>query len=490
MAKIVPMPRQGNTVESCVLVGWRIREGSAVKAQDILCDVETDKAVFEVAAGFDGTLLKLLAAEGDDVPVLAPIAVIGEAGEDWQVAVGGGANSGGAAADASRGTLAGGGAAAAASGSVPAAKAAPAIATGPASELRAAPSMSAPMPVEAAPHAAQGASQAGESAPGVSPRARALAAKEAIRAEGLPGSGPGGRIIERDVQAAAEARGPLTAAARSASAQAGSALAAPAGGSGPGGRIRLSDLEARSGAGAAPTPALPADEYVDTPIKGIRKLIAERMRDSLATTAQYTLHASAPAERLQALRARMKAAPAALGMNGVTVGDIVLYLASRVLKGHPNCNALKLGDTLRSYTRVHLGLAVDTPRGLMVPVIRNADLLSLSEISAEAKRLAAACVEGRAQPDELSGSTFTVSNLGSLGVDYFTPVINAPEVCVLGVGAILPKALVKADGSYELAPAIGLSLSSDHQLVDGAPAARFLKDLCAAIADADLWISK
>lgn len=482
MAKLVPMPRQGNTVESCVLVGWRVQEGATVKAQDILCDVETDKAVFELAAGFDGTVLKLLAAEGDDVPVLQPIAVIGEAGEDWQVAVGGVASSGGASDVAVS-------AATTASGSAPAAKAAPAIAAGLASELRAAPAMSAPRPESSGQAAAQGANQAGESAPGVSPRARALAAKEAIRPEELAGSGPGGRIIERDVRAAAEARGPLSAAARSA-AQATGAPSAPIEGSGPGGRIRLSDLEASARSGGAPKAAPLPDEYADTPIKGIRKLIAERMRDSLATTAQYTLHASAPAERLQALRARMKAAPAALGMNGITVGDIVLYLVSRALKDYPYCNAVKLGDTLRSYTRVHLGMAVDTPRGLMVPVIRDADLLSLSQISAEAKRLAAACVEGKAQPDELSGSTFTVSNLGSLGVDYFTPVINAPEVCVLGVGAILPKAMVKADGSYALAPAIGLSLSSDHQVVDGAPAARFLQALCSAVADADLWISK
>ncbi|HAE21813.1 MAG TPA: 2-oxo acid dehydrogenase subunit E2 [Spirochaetaceae bacterium] len=462
MAKLVPMPRQGNTVESCVLVGWRLQEGAAVKAQDILCDVETDKAVFEVAAGFDGTLLKLLVAEGDDVPVLQPIAVIGEAGEDWQV----GANSGGVSSAA---TAAG----------------------GPSPDAQAAPSMSAPAPEAHRPQAAQ----AGAASAGVSPRARALAAKEAIRTDELAGSGPGGRVIERDIRAAIETRGPLSAAARSAAAQAGATLSPALEGSGPGGRIRLTDLEAAARPARNAAPALGAaaalsDDYLDTPIKGIRKLIAERMRDSLATTAQYTLHASAPAERLQALRARMKAAPEALGMNGVTVGDIVLYLVSRVLKDYPNCNALKLGDTLRSYARVHLGLAVDTPRGLMVPVIRNADLLSLSQISDEAKRLAAACVEGKAQPDELSGSTFTVSNLGSLGVDYFTPVINAPEVCVLGVGAILPKAITKADGSYELAPAIGLSLSSDHQVVDGAPAARFLKALCAAVADADLWISK
>jgi pyruvate dehydrogenase E2 component (dihydrolipoamide acetyltransferase) len=186
----------------------------------------------------------------------------------------------------------------------------------------------------------------------------------------------------------------------------------------------------------------------------------------------------------------MKASPEALGLGGVTVGDIVLYVTSRVIKGHPLCNSLKVGDTVKTFERVHLGLAVDTPRGLMVPVIRNADLLSLEQISAEAKRLAAACIAGSANPDELSGSTVTVSNLGALGVDYFTPVINAPEVCVLGVGAILPKPFAAADGSYAIEPAIGLSLTSDHQVVDGAPAARFLRDLCAAFADADLWIAK
>ena len=230
--------------------------------------------------------------------------------------------------------------------------------------------------------------------------------------------------------------------------------------------------------------------FTETPIRSIRKVIADRMRESLATTAQFTLHASAPAGRLQELRARMKASQPSLGMGGVTVGDIVLFVASRVIKDHPNCNSIKVGDTVKSFGRVHLGLAVDTPRGLMVPVIRNADMLSLRQISTEAKRLAAACVEGKASPDELSGSTFTVSNLGSLGVDYFTPVINAPEVCVLGVGAILPKPFAAPDGSYTIGPAIGLSLTSDHQVVDGAPAARFLKDLCAAMADADLWVAR
>jgi pyruvate dehydrogenase E2 component (dihydrolipoamide acetyltransferase) len=490
------MPRQGNTVESCVLVGWHAKEGASIAAADLLCEVETDKAVFEVPAGFDGTILKLLVAEGDDVPVLDPIAVIGEAGEDWKSAV---PSAGATASAAPTATPAPAASTPAAASAPAAATPAAAPATTPAPAAQAAPQTTAPALADSA-------------ASGVSPRARALAAHEAVNPLGLAGSGPGGRVLEKDVRAAVEARGMLSASARDAAA---GSLAGPVQGSGPGGRILLADLEkaaalapaaagtpaaadaSSQGMTASGTAAFPAaagldfpGAFTETPIKSIRKVIADRMKQSLATTAQYTLHASAPAARLQGLRARMKASPAALGLGGVTVGDIVLYITSRVLKAHPTCNSLKLGDTVKTFERVHLGLAVDTPRGLMVPVIRNADLLSLEQISSEAKRLAAACIEGKAAPDELSGSTFTVSNLGALGVDYFTPVINTPEVCVLGVGAILPKPQVEADGSYAIGPALGLSLTADHQVVDGAPGARFLKDLCAALADADLWIAK
>ena len=487
MAKLVTMPRQGNTVESCVLVHWRAAEGAKLSAADILCDVETDKAVFEVPAGFDGVVLKLLAAEGDDVPVLAPIAVLGEAGDDWTKAV-----SGGAATTASASTEA-----------EPKAPATPSV-----QEVV---SAAAPIQSPDARLAATAPASQAQASVGISPRARELAFHEAFNPAALAGSGPGGRVIERDVKSALEARGPLSAAARSAAA---GGATVPQAGTGPGGRILLADIEAAAfaagsaggasglatsaggtqsvavtGMAGAMDPGFPG-AFTETPIRSIRKVIADRMRESLATTAQFTLHGSAPAGRLQALRARMKASQPSLGMSGVTVGDIVLFVASRVLKDHPNCNSLKIGDTVKTFERVHLGLAVDTPRGLMVPVIRNADLLSLQQISAEAKRLAAACVEGKASPDELSGSTFTVSNLGALGVDYFTPVINTPEVCVLGVGAILPKPFVAPDGSYSMEPAIGLSLTSDHQVVDGAPAARFLKDLCAAMADADLWVAR
>lgn len=455
MAVVVPMPRQGNTVESCVLVSWRVREGERVSASDVLCEVETDKAVFEVASPADGVVLKLLAAEGDDVPVLAAIAAIGEAGEAWEASPAPGAS----------------------------ASAAPAPRTAsPAEAAPAFPPAGAPLPAGAE------ASSAGP-ARGVSPRARALAAKEAVDAAGLEGSGPGGRVIERDVRAAAEARPPLGAAARSAVS---GGAAVPATGGGIGGRVLLSDLAgaapAALAASAAPGEAAFPGPFAETQVKGIRKVIADRMRDSLATTAQFTLHASAPAGRLRDLRARFKAAGEDLA--GVTIGDLVLFVVSRVLAKHPACNARKEGDLVKTYERVHLGHAVDTPRGLMVPVIRNADRLGLARLSAEAKRLAALCVEGKATPDDLHGSTFTVSNLGALGVDYFTPVINAPEVCVLGVGALLPKAAWAEDGTAEIVPSIGLSLTSDHQVVDGAPAARLLRDLCAAMADADLWLAR
>jgi pyruvate dehydrogenase E2 component (dihydrolipoamide acetyltransferase) len=219
------------------------------------------------------------------------------------------------------------------------------------------------------------------------------------------------------------------------------------------------------------------------------------MHQSLAESAQLTLNSSAPAVRLQTLRARMKGSPEELGFAKVTVNDLVLYAVSRTLPRFPFMNALKIEDTLRTYERVHLGVAVDTPRGLMVPVIRNANLLSLRQISGEAKRLAAACQKGGVSPDELSGSTFTVTNLGSLGVASFTPILNAPEVGILGVCNIelKPVALDGADDEdgcgVRFLPHIGLSLTINHQVVDGAPAARFLKALGEAVADIDLTLA-
>jgi pyruvate dehydrogenase E2 component (dihydrolipoamide acetyltransferase) len=471
------MPRQGNTVESCVIVEWKVKEGDTVSDDTAICDVETDKAVFDVPAGGQGVVLKLLWEAGDDVPVLEPIAVIGQPGEDWAAAL----------EKAAGGRLSG-----------PDLSGVTAETATPAGEQ--------PAKASAAPPRVQYATAVGT--PGerlpVSPRARNLADKEGVSTAGIPGSGPGGRVIERDIAAVLQSSPALTAAARAALREraglAGGSL--PQEGSGLGGRITAEDIARAGKTGAAEAaasggterafpqiPELGEGSVTETPIKGIRKLIADRMFRSLSESAQFTLNAAAPALRLQELRARMKGSGEGLGLSQITVNDLILFAVSRTLPRFPFMNAHKIGDTLKTFERVHLGVAVDTPGGLMVPVIRNANLLSLREISGEAKRLAAACQDRKISPDQLSGSTFTVTNLGSLGVSGFTPVLNAPELGILGVCGIELKPVAgDGGGDIRFLPHINFSLTINHQVVDGAPAARFLKALGETVADIDLWL--
>ena len=460
MAHVLIMPRQGNTVESCIITDWKVKEGDPVTAETTACEVETDKASFEVPAGAAGTVLKLLFAAGDDVPVLKPIAVIGTAGEDWKAAVGEKAQE-----ISHKGTEA-----------------------------------QRNAPVFESSSANLRASTYGSKAPTfgsmlrdensemhISPRARNLAGKEALPLETVPGTGPGGRIIERDVEAALQNKPPLTAAAKAAG-----AVAVPSIGTGIGGRVTTADLAA-SPLSTPPSPLPSEGKITETPIKGIRKVISDRMLKSLSESAQFTISASAPAAKLQEFRMGVKSQGSLaeeLGVSKITINDLVLFAVARTLPRFTYMNAHKTGETIKTFERVHLGFAVDSPRGLMVPVIRNANLLSLAQISSEAKRLATACQNGTANPDELSGSTFSVSNLGSFGVTGFTPVLNMPEVAVLGVCGIELKPVADSgtDG-VRFEPHIGFSLTINHQVVDGAPAARFLKALCDAVAHIDLLLA-
>ena len=458
MASILIMPRQGNTVESCIIVDWKVKEGDEVTSETTACEVETDKASFEVPAGAAGKILKLLWNAGDDVPVLSPIAVIGKAGEDWQAAISKEGAVKSEAGDCS-----------------PNNDASPALSSADSGGK---------------PHQQ---SQASGSQPAISPRARSLAEKEALPFQTVSGTGPEGRIIERDVLEALEKRPALTAAAKAAGAE-----EVPPLGSGIGGRVTAEDLS-RSSVQVAPASAHQAPPrgegtITETPIKGIRKVICDKMLKSLAESAQFTLNASASVSKLQEIRSRIKDArdfSEEFGLSKITVNDLILFAASRVLPRYNYMNAHKTGEIIKTFERVHLGMAVDTPRGLMVPVIRNADLLSLAQISSEAKRLAAACQNGAAKPDEISGSTFTVSNLGSLGITSFTPVLNAPEVAILGVCGIEMKPVPEdaQGGGCRFEPHIGFSLTINHQIVDGAPAARFLKALCGAVSNIDLLLA-
>jgi pyruvate dehydrogenase E2 component (dihydrolipoamide acetyltransferase) len=221
----------------------------------------------------------------------------------------------------------------------------------------------------------------------------------------------------------------------------------------------------------------------------VRKIIADRMLASLAGSAQLTYTATAPAAALLALRARFKDSDPAWGLNAVTSGDLVGYAFVRTLARHPGLNAHVEDGVWRRFERVHLSIAVDTPRGLLVPVVRDADTLSLTEFAAESKRVAQAAIAGSIDPDYLTGGTITVSNLGAFGIESFTPILNAPQVAILGVNAIVPRATLKPDGSPGVEQVIAFSLTADHRVLDGADAARFLKDLCHAVRDLDLVLA-
>jgi len=446
MATAVIMPRQGQSVESCIIGMWHKKVGERVAAGDDLFTYETDKAAFDETAKVDGELLAVFFAEGDDVPCLTNVCVIGEKGEDISAFVPSGVD---AAAD---GTPVSG-----AENEVPVAL--------PVAEARAEPV----------------ADVAGLS---ISPRAKTLARKSNADLRAVAPSGPKGRVIERDIRA-------LVDSGRIATGAAGEEYAAGIVGTGVGGRVSVADVERSKNA-----PDLP-DTYEEKH-SHIRKLIAKSMNLSLSTMAQLTYNASFDATDVLGFRARLKMAREsgmgeqlgiALADAGITINDIILYAVSRVVRAHRVCNAHFHDDRMVYFNRVNLGMAVDTPRGLMVPTIFKADQLSLAEISAQAKSLAAECQKGTISPDKLKDGTFTVTNLGSLGIESFTPVINPPQTAILGVNC-LTTAVRDINGTAVPFPAISLSLTCDHRAVDGAPAARFLKDLRAALENFSLLLTQ
>lgn len=442
MATIVVMPQLGNSVESCIIVEWMIAEGDTVAVDQTLASIETDKSTMEVPSTAEGTVLKLLWEEGDEVPVKDPLIIVGEPGEDI-------------------------------SGLVPGGDAAPVEADAPA-EQTAAPEQAAPA---FATERATGA---------VSPRARALAASNGVDASAIAeGSGPHGRVIERDVAAAIAAGPVLTSAARAAGVSATE-------GTGIGGRVSVADAgRAPEAAPAAAAPVAAADfpgASTSAPLKGVRKVVAKRMMESLTSTAQLTLNTTANAAGILAMRKKVKNADEALGLNKITLNDLVCFAVSRTLLKYPVFNAHLEDGVLTEFEQVHLGFACDTPRGLLVPVIRSAQALGLKAFSDEAKRLAGGAIDGSLSPDFLSGGTFTVSNIGSFGIETFTPVINLPQTAILGVGAITPRPIVAADGTIGVEQRLNLSLTIDHQVIDGADGARFLRDLVAAIENIDVTV--
>lgn len=451
------MPKAGNSVEECILGAWRINVGDTVKRGDIIAEAETDKTSIEIEATASGEVLALLGAEGDLVPVLTAICLVGPAGTDVS-----------------------GYKAASAEAPVAAAAEAPKAVT----------------PAEAP--AAASASQAPATAGGhLSPRARKFVAEHPFVMGEIAGSGAQGRVIESDVIAAYQSSPHLTPAA---AAMVAAGAKAPSTGTGSNGEITAEDIEnfakgvvaaPAPSAAAAPAPAAPVkaegdDVITEKPFSRIRTVIAKRLQESLQTMAQYTLNCEADVTGLLSLRKRIKASGEKLGLANINIGDMVMYAVIRTLQQVPELNGEFSDNVVKLHSAVHMGFACDTPKGLLVPVLHHSDKMSLAEMCKQVKSLAKSANAGNLAPDLMNGATFTVSNLGSFGIINFTPVISAPQIAMLGVGKTLLRPVRRADGTVEYRDYMQFSLTMNHMVVDGAPGARFLQTLCANIENFEL----
>jgi pyruvate dehydrogenase E2 component (dihydrolipoamide acetyltransferase) len=421
------MPRLGNTVEDCLLAAWRKHKGDAVAAGEVIAEIETDKTNFDLTAPVDGVLVETFFEEGALVPVFTVICAIGSMGENVN-------DLRPKSPDATREPRV----------AVPAAEPS-ATAASPAPDSNG-------VPIESA---------------RLSPRARRFAREHDFHPGTVDGTGPGGRVLEGDLRRLMHSSPrPLSATAEPSEAAQVASAAGP-------------------GAGAQETAGLVISTDRGASVarmSSMRQRIASRLKESLSSTAQYTLNGSANASGLLAVRKKMKASPP---VEEVNINDLVVFCTVRALLQVPDLNAELVDGVLYRHASVHIGFACDTDRGLVVPVVPEAQDLSLLGLARRMKQLAAQAVEGSIALDDLSGGTFTVTNLGSLGVESFTPVLNPPQVAILGVNAIGLKLVRKPDGNVELIDSIGLSLTVDHQVVDGAPGARFLNVLRDKIEGAE-----
>lgn len=418
MAEIIRMPRMSDTMEEGNIVAWLKKEGDRIESGQTLAEVETDKATMELDAFTDGVLLHIAVPSGP-VVIDGIIAVIGQEGEDWKAAI------------------------AAAQGGAPVA-AAPAEPTAPASAPSATPSVAAPADTDQRMKA--------------SPLARSLAKETGVDLQKIQGSGDQGRIIKRDVEAALQSA-PAVAPAQPV------APAAPV-------------------AEPVHTPApvhIPVQEgalYEEVSLSQMRKVIARRLSESKFSAPHFYLTVEINMDKAMQWRTRLnEVSPVKLSFN-----DLVIKASAVALRQHPGINASWLGDKIRYNKEVNIGVAVAIEEGLLVPVIRNADIKTLSQINTEVKQQAVKAKERKLQPEEMQGNTFTISNLGMFGIEEFTAIINPPDACILAVGGIIEKPIVR-NGEIVVGNTMKVTLSCDHRVVDGAKGAQFLQTLRQLLED-------
>ncbi len=445
-ASVIRMPKMSDTMTEGVIVSWQKKEGDTVKSGDVLAEVETDKATMDLEAYEEGTLLYIGVKEGESVAVDAVIAVVGEKGANFKVLLDGGQ-------PASAPAVAGKEAATSEGGSAT-------VQQNPQADL----------PADADSDLSYGGGKGdiveSNGRMKASPLAKRIAEEKGINLTQVKGSGPEGRIVKSDVESfvpgkSAPAPQPATPAAQP---------SAP-----------TSQPAASTPQPTASAPA-PSGEYEDVPVSQMRKTIARRLSESLFTAPHFYLTMEINMDKAIDLRGTVN------GISPVKVSfnDFVVKAAALALKQHPNVNSSWLGDKIRKYKYVNIGIAVAVDEGLLVPVVRNADQKTLSTISAEVKDLAGKAKDKKLQPKDWEGSTFSISNLGMFGIDEFTAIINPPDACILAIGSIKPSVkFEEVDGVQVAKPTnvMKVTLSCDHRVVDGATGASFLQTVKQLLED-------
>lgn len=405
------MPRQGQSVESCIITRWFKKKGDFVHIGELLFSYETDKASFEEASKVEGTILEIFYNEGEEVPVLSNVAVIGVQGEKIESFI-------------------------------------------PDSIENLDENKSTNSNQKSDNYILVSGIQHPDSVK-ISPLAKKKAIQLGIDYKLIKGTGPGGRIINRNIRNAVN----ISSSSKS-----------------------QLELDNTSNAASNEIPEYNITDssgYKEIKLSNIRKIIAKAMFNSLQNSAQLTHHMSADVRRLLEIRNKIKANLNLENSINITLNDMICFAVIRALKKHPDINGHFLGESIRIFNKVHLGFAVDTSRGLMVPVLRNADDFSLEELLKQLKELADSCRNSTVNPDLLqsTNASFTISNLGSYGVEMFTPIINLPQIAILGVNTIVNRPAELGNGVFGFVPFIGLSLTYDHRAIDGGPASLFLKEI-------------
>jgi pyruvate dehydrogenase E2 component (dihydrolipoamide acetyltransferase) len=429
MAEVIEMPKLSDTMEEGGIAAWLKKEGDFVKEGEAFVEIETDKATMEYNSPFEGTLLKILVPAGKACALNEPICVIGEKGENVDL-----------------GSLGGKGKAEAPKAEAPK----PAVP---------APAAKAPAPAAAKAAPAPAAPASGERLR-ASPLAKKVAEEKQVDLSQIQGSGPNGRVVIRDVE---------------------QALAG-------GGAAAKAQAPAKEIGSLQPMP-LPQFGDQDIPVNMMRKTIAKRLLAGKNEAPHFYLTRSVNMSRLNAWRQRLNAEAEAQKLQKVSVTDLLVLAVSRALMKHPEVNSSWQGDFIRRYGAAHIAVAVAIPDGLITPVVRNANHLGARDIARATKDLIDRAKTGGLKPDEYQNGTFSISNLGMMGIEHFTAIINPPQAAILAVGATIPTPWVNEAGAVEVQPRMTMTMSCDHRVVDGAVGAAFLQTLASYLEDPLLILS-